>query len=53
MQAEFAEMKLRRQFEFSAERLFLGREMYQDYTVCRAIDGHFFYLCSVVARNCQ
>ena len=29
------------------------RKKYQDYTVCRAIDGHFPYLCSVIAINCQ
>ena len=28
------------------------REKYQDYTVCRAIDGHFPYLCPVL-ENCQ
>ena len=32
---------------------FWEREKYQNYTVSRAIDGHFPYLCSVTAINCQ
>ena len=39
--------------EFSAEKIVWEREKYQDYTVCRAIDSHFPYLCSVTAINCQ
>ena len=32
---------------------FWESEKYQNYTVCRAINGHFPYLCSVTAINCQ